>query len=374
MEPDSIVCSRYRIHEKIGAGSFGQVYRATEIETSCVVALKIEFASMRRPQLFGEARALKVLQKGVGIPNYYWTGAETGFNVIAMQLLGPSLENLLRRYRKFSMPTVLEVASQLLERIEFIHTKDYLHRDIKSDNFCMGLARKSKIVYAVDFGLAKKFRDTKTSQHMAYRESQNLTGTSRFASLNSHMGLELSRRDDLESLAYLLIYLSLGRLPWQSVKTRIKAEKHKRVMDMKTKIKPEILIDDLPQAFAQFLKYSRSLRFEQTPDYAYCKRIFQGAISTESSYEFSCFEWAPRSDKPRCRSLKLKVEHKRDPRRLSHTTLPKVLDTESSKSETATERGCYPKALNRIKLAPERIVTFDMNHKIYVEPARCVVM
>lgn len=373
MESDTIVCSRYRVQEKIGAGTFGQVYKATDLETLKAVALKVELSSMRRPLLFGEARILKALQKGIGFPQYFWLGAEADRNILALQLLGPSLEVLLRRFdRCLSLPTVIQIADQLLDRVEFMHDNDYLHRDIKSDNFCIGIGRYSKIIYAVDFGLSKKFRDSKTAQHMPYREAQNLTGTSRFASLNSHLGLELSRRDDLESLAYLLIYLAQGRLPWQSVKGRIKAEKHRRVLEIKTKIKPEQLCEGLPDAFLKFLIYSRNLRFEQTPNYGYCKELFY-SLASNKLYSFNGdFEWCEPAR--RSRSLKPKIQPTRTPRAKSHTTIQKAAK-KTEPSEGATEEGCYPSAINRAKFEYKRIVKFNLTPEILrIEPTKCSLM
>lgn len=143
-----------------------------------------------------------------------------------MDLLGPSIEDLfVMCNKKFSLKTTLMLADQFvnpiliqLQRIEWLHSKDYIHRDIKPQNFLMGLSKKSHIVHLIDFGLSKKYRDPKTHQHIPYKQNKNLTGTARYASINAHLGIQQSRRDDLESIGYVLVYLVQGYLPWQGVR------------------------------------------------------------------------------------------------------------------------------------------------------------
>jgi serine/threonine protein kinase len=222
-----------------------------------------------------EARVLKSLQGAAGFAHFYSAISEGTHNVLAMELLGPSLESLLRRCNgRLSLKSVLQVTLQMLDRIEHMHRKSYIHRDIKPDNFCMGTGEHEGILHIVDFGLSKRFQDAKTKQHLLYRENKSLTGTARYASLNSHQGMELSRRDDLESAAYVLIYLLKGVLPWQGVKGASKMEKYNRIAERKVRHTPEVLCVDIPSEFGEMLRYSRSLGFEGKPDYSYVKKLF----------------------------------------------------------------------------------------------------
>lgn len=165
---------------------------------------------------------------------------------MVMELLGPSLEDLFNFcQRRFSLKTVLLLADQLISRIDFIHSRNFIHRDIKPDNFLMGLGKKGNLVYIIDFGLAKKYRDGRTHQHIPYRENKNLTGTARYASVNTHLGVEQSRRDDLESLGYVLMYFNRGALPWQGLKAATKRQKYERISEKKM----STTIDDLCKGY-----------------------------------------------------------------------------------------------------------------------------
>jgi len=214
------------------------------------------------------------------------------YNVMVIDLLGPSLEDVFNQCnRKFSLKTVLMLADQMITRVEYMHTRGFLHRDIKPDNFLVGLGRKANQVYIIDYGLAKKYRDLQTHKHIPYRENKNFTGTARYASVNTHLGVEQSRRDDLESLGYVLMYFLRGSLPWQGLKAGTKKQKYDKISEKKMLTSIEALCKSYPSEFITYFHYCRSLRFEDKPDYSYLKKNFRDLFIREGYQLDYVFDW-----------------------------------------------------------------------------------
>ncbi|KAJ6216464.1 hypothetical protein RDWZM_007621 [Blomia tropicalis] len=286
------VAKKYRLGHKIGCGSFGVIYIGTNISTKEEVAIKLEDVNSKHPQLHIESKFYRVMAGGIGIPQLKWFGTEGDYNIIVVDLLGPSLEDLFNFCnRKFSLKTVLLLADQLISRIEFIHSRDYIHRDIKPDNFLMGLGDRGNLVYIIDFGLVKRYRDSKSREHIRYRTGKNLTGTARYASLNTHLGIEQSRRDDLESLGYVLMYFNRGSLPWQGLKANTKRQKYERISEKKISTTLEDLCRGYPAEFIAYLTYCRELRFDEDPDYVYLRSLLRVLFHRQGfSYDY-VFDW-----------------------------------------------------------------------------------
>ncbi|KAK8889427.1 Casein kinase I isoform epsilon [Tritrichomonas musculus] len=293
---DLRVGSKYRLKKRIGAGSFGEIYCGENTVTKEEVAIKLETFRTRPPQLQGEARVYKVLSGGSGIPEIKWYGTEGDYNCLVIELLGKSIEELFNScHRKFTLKTVLMIADQMLTRIEYMHSKGFIHRDIKPDNFTVGLGRKSNQIYIIDYGLAKKYRDSRTRQHIPFREGKQLTGTARYASINTHIGIEQSRRDDLESIAYVLIYLLQSSLPWQGIKAENRKERYEKIMEKKMTTQVDVLCEGIPLEFATFLSEVKRLDFQEEPNYSFYRQMFRDLfIRCGFIYDYQ-YDWVEKS-------------------------------------------------------------------------------
>lgn len=180
---------------------------------------------------------------------------------------------------------------KMIGRLEYLHMKNFIHRDIKPDNFLMGIGRHCNKLFMIDFGLAKKYRDFRTRIHIMYREDKNLTGTARYASINAHLGIEQSRRDDMESLGYVMMYFNRGSLPWQGLKATNKKQKYEKISEKKMSTPIEVLCKGFPAEFAMYLNYCRSLRFDEGPDYMYLRQLFRILFRTlNHQYDYT-FDW-----------------------------------------------------------------------------------
>lgn len=271
---------QYRLGKKIGKGSFGEVYTCTDPKGR-QYAVKLEVRRLpdgtprRGPsQLEYEMRVYSHLEGSTGIPKVYDYFTLGNYNVLVMDRLGASIQNVLEKTpgRKLQMDSVVAVAMRVLCHLEVIHEKHILHRDIKPQNILLGRFNDRE-VYLVDFGLSKKY--VHNGEHIKYKDKKRgLTGTPRFASINSHLGIEQSRRDDLESLAYVLVYLAKGRVPWMGLGGRRKVRsddkkpnKHEDILRVKQATTNEDLCRGLPKGLGDFIRRIRALKFYERPPY-----------------------------------------------------------------------------------------------------------
>ncbi|KAF2117850.1 kinase-like domain-containing protein [Lophiotrema nucula] len=290
----NVVGVHYRVGKKIGEGSFGVIFEGTNLLNQQQVAIKFEPRKSDAPQLRDEYRTYKILVGCPGIPNVYYFGQEGLHNILVIDLLGPSLEDLFDHCnRKFSIKTVVMVAKQMLSRVQTIHEKNLIYRDIKPDNFLIGRpgSKSANVIHVVDFGMAKQYRDPKTKQHIPYRERKSLSGTARYMSINTHLGREQSRRDDLEALGHVFMYFLRGGLPWQGLKAATNKQKYEKIGEKKQTTPIKDLCDGFPEEFNKYLSYVRNLGFEDTPDYDYLRELFTQALKSTGDVEDGEYDW-----------------------------------------------------------------------------------
>lgn len=289
---NQVINSQFTVLRRIGSGSFGQVFEGREKTSQKAVAIKLEPVGTNHQYLLYEAKLIRTLQGIRGVPKVRWSGTEGDYNVLVMDLLGLNLGKQFTACQlKFMTKDLVQVAVQLLDRLEAIHEKCYIHRDIKPENFTLGLGPLKDLIYIIDFGLAKKYCDPKTMQHVPFRENKGLTGTARYASVNSHLGLEQSRRDDLEAVLYVIVFFMKGKLPWQGIVAKTKPEKYSKIMEKKLNISVEMLCKGLPEEVTASLKYIKSLRFDEQPNYLYLRSSLLKIAEREQVRIDHIFEW-----------------------------------------------------------------------------------
>lgn len=264
----------------LGSGSFSKVYKR-DVD-GCECAVKVEAADEKRPQLKYESRVLRHLMECRGVPRMikFWVDKDTKNRHMALDLLGNNLEVALRKSENRITQEVVSkiIAPQMLRILESIHNKGILHRDLKPQNIVFD-KESDKRVFLIDYGLSKAFRDP-DGAHIPHKTGKRISGNLRYAGLNTLLGIESSRRDDLEALGYVLVYLAKGRLPWQSMESTLldpyKTATH--VKEAKLHLRVWDLCKELPDPYALYLMYVRNLRFDQDPDYGFLISLFESIV------------------------------------------------------------------------------------------------
>ncbi|KAJ7086129.1 kinase-like protein [Mycena belliarum] len=291
---NGIVGNHYRVGKKIGEGSFGVVFEGTKMLANTPVAIKFEPRKSDAPQLRDEFRSYRTLHGTPGVPQVHHFGQEGLHNVLVIDLLGPNLEDLFDMCgRKFTVKTVCMAAKQMVTRVQAIHEKSLIYRDIKPDNFLIGVpgTKNANTVHVIDFGMAKHYRDPKTKVHIPYRERKSLSGTARYMSINTHLGREQSRRDDLESLGHVFMYFLRGGLPWQGLRAATNKQKYEKIGEKKQTTPIVELCEGFPEEFGIYMNYVRKLGFEETPDYDFLRELFTKVMKSSGEQEDLVFDW-----------------------------------------------------------------------------------
>ena len=284
-----LLFKKYRLLQNIGGGAFGTVFLGKNIITNESVAIKVEERNKPRTTLEREAYILYYL-KGPGLPEIKSFGKTKRYNILIQTLLGRSLYEIFNDCKKqFTIKDICMISIQILERLEYIHSKNYIHRDIKPHNFLVS-PKYEKIIYIIDFGLAKKYKSDR-GNHVKFSINKHITGTPRFCSINSLRGVEQSRRDDLESLSYLILYFLRGSLPWQGLKISSRSKRFKTISNLKKTVKLENLCANFPPEILLFCKYTRKLGFTENPKYEYLKNLFISILNKYGEKNDKRFSW-----------------------------------------------------------------------------------
>ena len=290
----STINNKYNVIKYIGSGSFGDVYEAVNKKTNEKFALKIPIITKEKNgqrMLLDEAKIYKYLSNpSKGVANVR-VAKYNESRIIVMDLLGPNLENIFQMTNKqFSLQTIIRLAIMMIDVLQYIHYNGFIHRDLKPENFVMhtGPDNTSKL-YCIDFGLAKRYIK-KDGTHIDFSDNKKFCGTAKYASIAAHENHEQSRKDDLEAIAYILIYLFKGKLPWQGIKTKDKKKRYSLIYKEKTKYTADELCNGMPREFIVFLDYVKTLSFDEKPPYNSFKKLFT-RLYDRMEFKDHSFEW-----------------------------------------------------------------------------------
>ena len=286
--------SNYQVTKKISEGNYSKVYQLTDNETGDLFACKIEPKKAEQPMLEYEYKIMDYL-RGSYIPSIKLYGSSGDYNILIMQLLGKSLNYYIKKTEIFSIHTTAMLAFQIINILQYIHLRGIIHRDIKPGNFVMGLGEKNLDLYIIDFGFAKKYKSMTTNKIYNMTEKHDLTGTSRYASINAMKGFSQSPRDDLESLGYMLYFFLKGKLPWMGIKEKNKENLDKKILKKKLDTVDEILGKDLPIQFCDFLTYAKNLKYDETPDYNLFKDKMMEVIRLGNEKFDKIYDWTDKN-------------------------------------------------------------------------------
>ena len=284
---------KYKPFYQKAHGSFSIIYEGINIETNEHVAIKLEPRNAQSENLLlqNEIFYLYKLRHCPGIVKIITTGRTKKYNILIEPLLGGTLYSLyLDQNKNFTLKDICLISLQCISRLESVHNKGIIHCDIKPENFCVGL-RDKRIIYLIDFGISKKYRSDRTKKHIQFNITKTMCGTARYASMNALSGLQLSRRDDLESLSYMILYFLTKKLPWQGITAKSLATRYKKIYEKKFELEKWDKFLSLPRQIQNFIKYCRNLGFSEDPNYKLMKNFFYDLMKQNEFVDDKNFSW-----------------------------------------------------------------------------------
>ena len=284
---------KYKPFYQKAHGSFSIIYEGINIETNEHVAIKLEPRNAQSENLLlqNEIFYLYKLRHCPGIVKIITTGRTKKYNILIEPLLGGTLYSLyLDQNKNFTLKDICLISLQCISRLESVHNKGIIHCDIKPENFCVGL-RDKRIIYLIDFGISKKYRSDRTKKHIQFNITKTMCGTARYASMNALSGLQLSRRDDLESLSYMILYFLTKKLPWQGITAKSLATRYKKIYEKKFELEKWDKFLSLPIQIQNFIKYCRNLGFSEDPNYKLMKNFFYDLMKQNEFVDDKNFSW-----------------------------------------------------------------------------------
>ena len=288
-----LIFGKYSIKYLIAEGTFGEVYLGTNKINGKNYALKILETNKDDLLLKDESLILTYL-KGPYVPSVISFGVSGKYSILVENLLGKSMKDIwLEKKKKLNLNDTCTFAIQAISCLEYVHSKDYIHRDIKHSNFLIGNPDTSQL-YLIDFGNAKKYRSTKTGKHIKLIKSNIIFGPLIFLSFNALKGMEQTRRDDLESLGYVIIYLYMGSLLWSGLKFKDIIQGIIKTKEIREKLSIENICKGMPKEMNNYMNYVKNLKYEEQPDYEYLRSLFMNILKKIGVNE-PLFSWADRN-------------------------------------------------------------------------------
>ena len=360
---NKIIFGKYKIIKNIGKGAYSKVFLTKNIINQDLFALKIQNKSHKFGSLESEAFYLFRL-KNIGIPKIFSYGHLGQYYILVEELLGKTLEELFKENKNkpniIRLKDMLMAGIQIINIIKYIHSKNILHLDIKPHNFLVGNPNNF-IIYIIDFGLAKNYRSSRTGKHSQFSKNNYFNGNICFSSVNTMKGYEPSRRDDLESIGYMLIYLYTQHLPWDSILTKNKNELIKKIFEIKSLIPIKMLCENTPKEMNEYMKYAKSLKFEEEPDYNYLIKIFEDMLKKINQVNDLNFSWI--NEELKNDSSKINLLNNKIRRSSPFTRIIKDIESKSAYEDTINKNSTYNNS-QLISQNEENILYKKENNKI----------